>query len=192
MGFADIETHRPQFGFGRGQAGDRHAPRVETRVGIGLVEEARAATHDGRKDDVGSGLIDVAHDRQEIPLPRLDVEVALRHHDPASARQELADETVGLARVNVVRTNQIEAWPVGLHQIAAKLDAVLIGSRARVDDVGRKFEAFVGRRIPEQTIETFGDRHDGLAARRRVAAEDRRHPVFHHQLLGEIGIGDRP
>ena len=192
MVLADIEPHRPQLGFGRGQAGDRHALRVEARVGIGLIEEARSATHHGREDDVGSGLLDVAHDRQEIPLPRLDVEVAFRHHDAAGARQELPDEPVGLPRIDVVRPDQVEARPVGLHQVAAKLDAVLIGSRARVDDVGRKLEALVGRRIPEKTIETLDHRHDGLPARRRVAAEDRRHPVFHHQLLGEIGIGNGP
>ena len=64
---------------------------------------------------------------------------------------------------------------------------MLVGDRARVDDVARAFEALVMRRIPEKRVRLLEQRNDLLAARGSVAADDMADAVREH-VRGHRGI----
>ena len=67
----------------------------------------------------------------------------------AAAAKQIAHDPVRFARIDVIRADQVEARPISLDQKIGQLDAILVGCGSRVDDVGRVFEPFVKRRIPQ-------------------------------------------
>lgn len=162
---ADIRAHRLDLGLGGGEAGDRQLLGVEAEVVEGLIEEhGRLADH-RREDDVRAGGPDVAHDRIELLTPGIERHIHLADHFAARLIDEGAHDAVRFARIDIVGADEIETRAVILREIGEQRQAVLVGRRSRIDDVGREFETFIKRRIPQETVEALDDRQDRLAAR---------------------------
>jgi len=95
------------------------------------------------------------------------------------------DDLVGGAGEHVVRTGQHPALHAEVvHQVVHSGDGLLVRGRAGVDDVARRFFAFVLHGVEEETVEFFKHWQHGLARNRGPTAENSGDLVLAQQLAG--------
>ncbi len=88
--------------------------------------------------------------------------------------QEVAQDLVGRARVDVVGAEEHPALGVAAllaHQVLDGRDRLLVGRRARVEDVPGRLFALVLHGVEEQAVQLLEDRQHRLARDRGPAAE---------------------
>jgi len=99
--------------------------------------------------------------------------------------QESAENFVGGARIDVVGTQQEEAFrpaAVFAQQVFHRRNRLLVWRRAGVEDVRRHLFAFVLYRIEEQTVQLFEYRQNRFTRYGGPATEHRRHLILGQQL----------
>ena len=114
--------------------------------------------------------------------------VLLRQDFEALGFEVLDDDQVGRARENVIGADQVES--LGLLFVDEPFDAgqdLLVWRGTRVDDVLRRFVAFILDRVEQQAIVVFERGQHVLAAHGGPAAEDGDDLVLEEQLLGQFG-----
>ena len=148
MAVRDVEAHGADFGLRRGETRDRHRLGIQPGLGIAFVQMDGGVADHGREDDVRAGPLDLADHGQEVLSLGAQPQIGVAYHLAAFFAQEFAHDFVGFARVDVVRSHEVEAAPVFGDQIFAEREAILIGGRACIDHVRGIFEAFVEGRIP--------------------------------------------
>ena len=96
----------------------------------------------------------------------------------------LLEDLVGRARINVVRTEQVELFLALRQHVIHRRDGLLVHRFGGVKYIFGKFLAFVLDRVEEQAVVLFEDREDRFAAHRSPTAEHDRHLVLFEQLFG--------
>ncbi len=137
------------------------------RVSVDRVHDNAAA---------GEARLDIPYERFETHLTEIDVELPGNLSPEGSDLP--ADDRVGGARIDIVRTSQDETPPPVLEQPCDRRARLLVGSRAGVQDVGGALFPLVLDRIEEQVVASLENRDHGLSARRRPSAEHDLDPVL--------------
>ena len=114
--------------------------------------------------------------------------VGLRHDASAGALDQVTQHAIGLAREDIVGSDQRDVVAIFLDQEAAKLKRVLVGRCTGIDDVRGVLESLIIGGIQQQAVATFECRDDGLAAGRRHATENDADAVFGQKFVGEPAI----
>ena len=137
-----------------------------------MVETTAVRLPGGELLDVGDDGLVVAVTERRVLLHDVLVGDALR-------REEVAQDLVGGARVDVVGAEQhpaLGAAALLAHQVLDRRDRLLVRRRARVEDVVRRLLALVLHRVEEQAVQLLEHRQHRLARHRGPAAERRRRP----------------
>ena len=97
-----------------------------------------------------------------------------------------------LARIDVVRADDEEfLLAQRLDDPGDEIRELLVRNGAGIDDVLGALESFVIGRIEIQIVALLEHRQNGLAARRGIGSEHRRHAILDHQLGGFFVVGFR-
>ena len=156
--------------------------RGQADVLVLLEERDVGVTVEGVEHRVGAGALELVHDRREVGVAQRGVLLADDLDVVGAGPGD--DLLVGRAREDVVGADQEDLRLALLLEVVHAGQDLLVGRRARVEDVRRRLQALVLDRVEQQGVLGLEDGEHRLARRGRPAAEHRGDAVGRDELLG--------